>query len=81
MTFVVLAVLTVTLGVLGCAKTEQTDDAPGLTADEIENIVRRSYQYVAMYNVISKNAMHYGSLTNTSGWNVSPTTTQLTWLP
>jgi len=39
-----------------------------LTDKEIENIVRRSYQYVAMYNVINKAAMQKENPMMT-GWN------------
>jgi hypothetical protein len=63
-------------------KTEKTEISSTQTAmelndQEIENIVRRSYQYVAMYNVINKNAMLYGELTGTNGWNISVADTQL----
>lgn len=40
-----------------------------LTDAEIENIVRRSYQYVAMYNVNNKFAMDTTSSYYTGGWN------------
>ena len=46
--------------------------AGGLKLDQaqVENIVRRSYQYVAMYNVISKGAMAPSSNPiGTGGWN------------
>jgi hypothetical protein len=69
--------LLIILGFWGCAKTEKTVVSRELTEDEIENIVRRSYQYVAMYNVISKNATLYGSLTGTDGWNTSVADTEL----
>jgi len=42
-----------------------------LTDDQIENIVRRSYQYVAMYNVNNKFAMEQG------GWNTVDADTEL----
>lgn len=42
-----------------------------LTDKEIENIVRRSYQYVAMYNVNNKFALKQG------GWNTVVADTQL----
>jgi hypothetical protein len=48
-----------------------------LSDAEIGNIVRRSYQYVAMYNVISKTAMVYAGLTESSGWNIAVADTQL----
>jgi hypothetical protein len=42
-----------------------------LTDDEIENIVRRSYQYVALYNVNNKFAISQG------GWNTIKPDTEL----
>jgi hypothetical protein len=48
-----------------------------LNDQEIDNIVRRSYQYVAMYNVINKNAMLTADLTGTNGWNICFADTQL----
>jgi len=42
-----------------------------LTDEQLENIIRRSYQYVAMYNVNNKFAMKYG------GWNFCVADTQL----
>ena len=38
---------------------------------ETDNIVRRSYPYVAMFNVLQKNAMLYAEMTGTDGWNIS----------
>jgi len=40
-----------------------------LTDAEMESLVRRSYRFVAMYNVINKNAMIVGSQTDSDGWN------------
>ena len=45
--------------------------ANDLTDAEVENIVRRSYQYVAMYNVNNKCALKQG------GWNTVDADTQL----
>jgi hypothetical protein len=45
--------------------------AGALTDEQVENIVRRSYQYVAMYNVNNKFAMKNG------GWNKCVADTQL----
>jgi hypothetical protein len=42
-----------------------------LTDEQIENIVHRSYQYVAMYNVNNKFALKQG------GWNTCVADTQL----
>ncbi len=63
-------------------KTETTEISSAQTAveisdQEIDNIVRHSYQYVAMYNVIHKNAMLNANLTGTNGWNVCVADTQL----
>ena len=79
----------VLLGVLflygACARAEKTETteaqsaqtAVELSDQEIDDIVRRSYQYVAMYNVIQKNAMLYAKMTGTGGWNVNVPDTQL----
>jgi hypothetical protein len=61
--------ISIMVGAAGCAKTETPAAAGELTDAELDNIVRRSYQYVAMYNVINKNAMSYGSQTDSDGWN------------
>ena len=45
--------------------------AKALTDEEVENLVQRSYQYVAMYNVNNKMAMKQG------GWNTCVPDTQL----
>jgi len=80
---VLLAGLLASLLLLGCGKDEPaptTSAGPGskveaagaeLTDAQIENIVRRSYQYVAMYNVNNKFAMKQG------GWNTLAVDTQL----
>jgi hypothetical protein len=54
-----------------------TASAVELSDADVENIVRRSYQYVAMYNVIQKHALLHGKLTGTSGWDVNVADTQL----
>jgi len=64
-----IAVMALTFLLSGCGQPGTTAESDELTDDEIENIVRRSYQYVAMYNVINKNAMLYGAQTDTNGWN------------
>jgi hypothetical protein len=43
--------------------------AAELTDEEIDNIVRRSYQYVAMYNVINNFAMVESNPLGSKGWN------------
>lgn len=40
-----------------------------LTDAQVEEIVRRSYQYVALYNVNNKNAMDPSNPFRTDGWN------------
>ncbi len=40
-----------------------------LSDEQVENIVRRSYQYVAMYNVNNKFAMDPSNPLGTGGWN------------
>ena len=61
----------IVLGASGCGKTEGPTATGGLTDAEIDNIVRRSYQYVAMYNVNNKFALKQG------GWNTVDADTQL----
>jgi len=52
-------------------KSRQTEMTKGMSDAQIENIVRRSYQYVAMYNVNNKFAIKQG------GWNTVDADTQL----
>jgi hypothetical protein len=40
-----------------------------LTDEQVKNIVRRSYQYVALYNVINKGALNAENPTSTGGFN------------
>ncbi|MCK4562219.1 MAG: DUF1254 domain-containing protein [Flavobacteriaceae bacterium] len=49
-----------------------------LTDQEIENIVRHSFQYVAMYNVTNNFAMMEANPLNTGGWNKTKFATKLT---
>ena len=49
----------------------QAQKSVKLSDAQIENIVKRSYQYVAMFNVNNKGAMHYG------GWNIVDVDTKL----
>src|SRR6478736_10167488 len=44
---------------------------------QVENIVRRSYQYVAMYNVNNKGAMDAHNPLSTDGWNKIHKSTKL----
>ncbi len=61
-----IIVITVALLIAGTSVS-----AAELTDQEIENIVRRSYPYVAMYNVNNKFALKQG------GWNTVVPDTQL----
>lgn len=61
----------------GIAASKSTSVAKVELSDEqVENIVRRSYQYVALYNVINKGAMDPNNPVKT-GWNNCVTDTQL----
>ncbi len=51
----------------GAAVDDQT--TPKLDDAQMENIVRRSYQYIAMYNVISSFALDENNPMSTGGWN------------
>ena len=50
--------------------------SPKIDRAQVENIVRRSYQYVAMYNVINKGALQTGQLA-AGGWNKLKLNTRL----
>jgi hypothetical protein len=60
----------------GCAQ-EQVSSTIELSDEQVENIVRRSYQYVAMYNVIQKFALEPGGALGMSGFNISAANTAL----
>jgi hypothetical protein len=60
-----LFLLSITGGAVGASQTLE------MTDEQVENLVRRSYQYVAMYNVNNKFAMKSG------GWNTVDADTQL----
>ena len=51
------------------ASASSTTDFIALSDKEVENIVRRSYQYVAMYNVNNKSALDRSNPMGTGGWN------------
>ncbi len=56
--FLIITCLAVLTLLAGCEKKEASRSAgAALTDAQIENLVRRSYQYVAMYNVIQKFAL------------------------
>jgi hypothetical protein len=69
-----LATGVLTVAVTGCQDSSTTAQ---LSDARIENIVRRGYQYVAMFNVNNKAAIGNGARTATSGWNVCVADTQL----
>jgi hypothetical protein len=56
---------------MGIVSMAQAEKSFKLSDEQIENIVKRSYQYVAMYNVNNKGAMQYG------GWNIVDVDTKL----
>ena len=56
---------------LGIVSMAQAEKSVKLSDEQIENIVKRSYQYVAMYNVNNKGTMQYG------GWNIVDVDTKL----
>jgi hypothetical protein len=75
-TFWILFTLTMTLAVSDgharqSTETSMAKEGVGLNDAQVENIVRRSYQYVAMYNVNNKFALKQG------GWNTCVADTQL----
>ena len=55
-TFVTTALFALIL-MIGPVSTADSKENIKLSDQQVENIVRRSYQYVAMYNVINKTAM------------------------
>jgi hypothetical protein len=79
-------ILALTIGLAACG---QQQDAPPVEAEsaesaavalsdaEVENIVRRTYQYVAMYNVNNKTAFDLTSPMHTGGLNIMEANTTL----
>ena len=65
------SIRTLILGALALAAMTASAAAVELTDDEVDNLVRRSYQYVAMYNVNNKFAIKLG------GWNTCDADTEL----
>jgi len=51
--------------------------AANMTDKEVEDIVRQSYRFVAMYNVNNKFAMDEANPSNTGGWNRVKANTEL----
>lgn len=60
-----------------CLFSAGSSPAAELTDEEIENIVRRSYQYIAMYNVINNFALNENNPMSTGGWNKTYAATAL----
>src|SRR5688500_8889696 len=67
------------VSLMGCSSRgdQNSENRSPLSDDEVENIVRRSYQYVAMYNVINNFAMMEANPLNTGGWNKTKFPTKL----
>ena len=74
----VLWIILIGLSIASCSSTinkegtRATDENGNavLSDEQVEDIVKRSYQYVAMYNVNNKFAMDNARRTGTSGWNI-----------
>ena len=64
-----VALLIVLFGVTGCTPEAREQQAIALSDEQIENIVRLSYPYVAMYNVNQKFALDSSSPIWIGGWN------------
>jgi hypothetical protein len=64
-----VALLLMVFGLNGCAQEAADQQAIELTDAQVEEIVRSSYQYVAMYNVNNKFAMDPASPMSSGGWN------------
>ena len=81
-------ILAASLAIAGCGQrqdgtaTDVAHDDPvaaiHLSDAEVENIVRRSYAFVAMYNVNNKSAMDPANPLSTGGWNRVKANTALT---
>ena len=63
--FKVIVLLLAAISFVGC----QSSRPKGSGDKELENLVKRSYQYVAMYNVINNFAMADENPLSTHGWN------------
>jgi len=70
-----LAAITTVVTMPKCAQAQNAQVK--LDHAQIENIVRRSYQYVAMYNVNNKGAMDAQNPLSTHGWNKIHKSTEL----
>ena len=71
-----LVTLAAALAVASVLPARENPGQMTLSHEQVENIVRRSYQYVALYNIINKGAMEPGLLF-TDGWNKLKRITQL----
>ena len=71
LTFLSIILVALATVMLGCSTPEDAVVSSGLSDQEVENLVERSYQYVAMYNVNNKFALKHG------GWNTCDADTQL----
>ncbi|MEX0331763.1 MAG: DUF1214 domain-containing protein [Puniceicoccaceae bacterium] len=72
-----LTTLTILVIVTGCTPESSQTGNLDLTDAEIEDLVRRSYQFVAMYNVNNKFAMDPTNPSTTNGWNKTFAATEL----
>lgn len=63
--------LTALFLLLGLSATATAQQATKLSHEQVENLVRRSYQYVAMYNINNKFALKQG------GWNTVAVRTEI----
>ncbi len=66
-----VALLIVLFGVTGCTQEAREQQAIELSDEQVENIVRLSYPYVAMYNVNQKFALDTSSPIWIGGWNAT----------
>ena len=70
-----VAMLLGSLVLAGCSQEAKKEPAPGttgaptLSSADIDNIVRRSYQYIAMYNTNNKFALDKTNPMNSGGYN------------
>jgi len=63
---VLLGLFVIAFQLTGCGQASK----PQLSDEQVKNIILRSYQYVALYNVNNKFAMDNALRTGTNGWNI-----------
>jgi hypothetical protein len=63
---VILGLFFIAHQLTGCGQVS----TPQLSDEQVKNIIQRSYQYVALYNVNNKFAMDNAQRTGTNGWNI-----------